>query len=151
MLTSVTGFVASEIPPGEALNWCKGVLIYHFIAGIPQTTNKTQQASIFYWYKNRYNVSDVHALCLQETEALQNTQTAARFSHILQKDAFLVFRSLCKLSMKPLADGPPDPKWDISNPFTFFYSTVVHHWANSLQWNLQGNKCSLCWNPGMII
>uniref|UniRef100_A0A8C4HSK4 ADP-ribosylation factor guanine nucleotide-exchange factor 2 (brefeldin A-inhibited) n=1 Tax=Dicentrarchus labrax TaxID=13489 RepID=A0A8C4HSK4_DICLA len=35
---------------------------------------------------------------------------AARFSHILQKDAFLVFRSLCKLSMKPLADGPPDPK-----------------------------------------
>ncbi|MGH0145720.1 UNVERIFIED_CONTAM: hypothetical protein FKN15_024671 [Acipenser sinensis] len=36
--------------------------------------------------------------------------TAARFSHILQKDAFLVFRSLCKLSMKPLSDGPPDPK-----------------------------------------
>ncbi|KAJ8257565.1 hypothetical protein GJAV_G00187030 [Gymnothorax javanicus] len=36
--------------------------------------------------------------------------SAARFSHILQKDAFLVFRSLCKLSMKPLADGPPDPK-----------------------------------------
>uniref|UniRef100_A0A8C2ZSL9 ARF guanine nucleotide exchange factor 2 n=1 Tax=Cyclopterus lumpus TaxID=8103 RepID=A0A8C2ZSL9_CYCLU len=35
---------------------------------------------------------------------------AARFSHILQKDAFLVFRSLCKLSMKPLAEGPPDPK-----------------------------------------
>uniref|UniRef100_A0A671MGD5 Brefeldin A-inhibited guanine nucleotide-exchange protein 1-like n=1 Tax=Sinocyclocheilus anshuiensis TaxID=1608454 RepID=A0A671MGD5_9TELE len=32
------------------------------------------------------------------------------FSHILQKDAFLVFRSLCKLSMKPLSDGPPDPK-----------------------------------------
>ncbi|XP_052777069.1 brefeldin A-inhibited guanine nucleotide-exchange protein 1-like isoform X4 [Mya arenaria] len=32
------------------------------------------------------------------------------FSHVLQKDAFLVFRSLCKLSMKPLADGPPDPK-----------------------------------------
>ena len=33
------------------------------------------------------------------------------FSHILQKDAFLVFRSLCKLSMKPLGDGPPDPKY----------------------------------------
>ncbi|XP_063968593.1 brefeldin A-inhibited guanine nucleotide-exchange protein 1-like [Lytechinus pictus] len=32
------------------------------------------------------------------------------FSHILQKDAFLVFRSLCKLSMKPLPDGHPDPK-----------------------------------------
>ncbi|XP_010225307.1 PREDICTED: brefeldin A-inhibited guanine nucleotide-exchange protein 2-like, partial [Tinamus guttatus] len=36
-------------------------------------------------------------------------QVAARFSHVLQKDAFLVFRSLCKLSMKPLGDGPPDP------------------------------------------
>uniref|UniRef100_A0A8C4HR37 ADP-ribosylation factor guanine nucleotide-exchange factor 2 (brefeldin A-inhibited) n=1 Tax=Dicentrarchus labrax TaxID=13489 RepID=A0A8C4HR37_DICLA len=42
--------------------------------------------------------------------ALQGPHSAARFSHILQKDAFLVFRSLCKLSMKPLADGPPDPK-----------------------------------------
>lgn len=36
--------------------------------------------------------------------------SGAKFSHILQKDAFLVFRSLCKLSMKPLSDGPPDPK-----------------------------------------
>lgn len=34
----------------------------------------------------------------------------AGFSHILQKDAFLVFRSLCKLSMKPLPEGQPDPK-----------------------------------------
>ncbi len=46
----------------------------------------------------------------QDAESLQGSQTAARFSHILQKDAFLVFRSLCKLSMKPLGDGPPDPK-----------------------------------------
>lgn len=37
-------------------------------------------------------------------------QIHARFSHVLQKDAFLVFRSLCKLSMKPLPEGPPDPK-----------------------------------------
>lgn len=30
---------------------------------------------------------------------------------VLQKDCFLVFRSLCKLSMKPLPEGlPPDPK-----------------------------------------
>uniref|UniRef100_A0A3Q3MQ22 ADP-ribosylation factor guanine nucleotide-exchange factor 2 (brefeldin A-inhibited) n=1 Tax=Mastacembelus armatus TaxID=205130 RepID=A0A3Q3MQ22_9TELE len=46
----------------------------------------------------------------QDAEALQGAHNTARFSHILQKDAFLVFRSLCKLSMKPLADGPPDPK-----------------------------------------
>ncbi|KAG8447080.1 hypothetical protein GDO86_014507 [Hymenochirus boettgeri] len=43
-----------------------------------------------------------------ESDSLQNS--ASRFSHILQKDAFLVFRSLCKLSMKPLGEGPPDPK-----------------------------------------
>ncbi|TRZ01931.1 hypothetical protein DNTS_012385 [Danionella cerebrum] len=45
-----------------------------------------------------------------DSESIHSCQTATRFSHILQKDAFLVFRSLCKLSMKPLAEGPPDPK-----------------------------------------
>lgn len=34
----------------------------------------------------------------------------AQFTHILQKDAFLVFRALCKLSMKPLPEGNVDPK-----------------------------------------
>uniref|UniRef100_A0A8C8FJH1 SEC7 domain-containing protein n=1 Tax=Oncorhynchus tshawytscha TaxID=74940 RepID=A0A8C8FJH1_ONCTS len=47
---------------------------------------------------------------LQEGKSMQGVQNAVGFSHILQKDAFLVFRSLCKLSMKPLADGSPDPK-----------------------------------------
>ncbi|XP_075439890.1 brefeldin A-inhibited guanine nucleotide-exchange protein 1 isoform X2 [Ascaphus truei] len=47
-----------------------------------------------------------------DTQESGNTSgpSGAKFSHILQKDAFLVFRSLCKLSMKPLSDGPPDPK-----------------------------------------
>lgn len=54
----------------------------------------------------------------QDAEALQGPHSAARFSHILQKDAFLVFRSLCKLSMKPLADGPQDPKCVV---FFFFF------------------------------
>lgn len=35
---------------------------------------------------------------------------ASKFTHVLQKDAFLVFRALCKLSMKPLPEGQPDPK-----------------------------------------
>uniref|UniRef100_A0A1B6EEA2 SEC7 domain-containing protein n=1 Tax=Clastoptera arizonana TaxID=38151 RepID=A0A1B6EEA2_9HEMI len=39
-----------------------------------------------------------------------DTKITAQFTHILQKDAFLVFRALCKLSMKPLPDGHPDPK-----------------------------------------
>ncbi len=30
--------------------------------------------------------------------------------NLLRKDCFLVFRSLCKLSMKPLPEGPPDPR-----------------------------------------
>uniref|UniRef100_A0A8C9UHX7 ARF guanine nucleotide exchange factor 2 n=1 Tax=Serinus canaria TaxID=9135 RepID=A0A8C9UHX7_SERCA len=49
---------------------------------------------------------------VSSTDNLVNncTGSAARFSHVLQKDAFLVFRSLCKLSMKPLGEGPPDPK-----------------------------------------
>ncbi|CAJ0935471.1 unnamed protein product [Ranitomeya imitator] len=45
-----------------------------------------------------------------ESDSLPGYHSGARFTNILQKDAFLVFRSLCKLSMKPLGDGPPDPK-----------------------------------------
>uniref|UniRef100_A0A6I8RJ48 ADP ribosylation factor guanine nucleotide exchange factor 2 n=1 Tax=Xenopus tropicalis TaxID=8364 RepID=A0A6I8RJ48_XENTR len=45
-----------------------------------------------------------------ESDSLHGQNSGAKFSHILQKDAFLVFRSLCKLSMKPLGEGPPDPK-----------------------------------------
>uniref|UniRef100_A0A4W3IPU3 ARF guanine nucleotide exchange factor 2 n=1 Tax=Callorhinchus milii TaxID=7868 RepID=A0A4W3IPU3_CALMI len=47
---------------------------------------------------------------VQESGVVIPPPINAKFSHILQKDAFLVFRSLCKLSMKPLSDGPPDPK-----------------------------------------
>uniref|UniRef100_A0A8C9XJH3 ARF guanine nucleotide exchange factor 2 n=1 Tax=Sander lucioperca TaxID=283035 RepID=A0A8C9XJH3_SANLU len=54
--------------------------------------------------------SSVSSTDMLVSGALQGPHGAARFSHILQKDAFLVFRSLCKLSMKPLAEGPPDPK-----------------------------------------
>ncbi|XP_037121927.1 brefeldin A-inhibited guanine nucleotide-exchange protein 2 isoform X2 [Syngnathus acus] len=54
--------------------------------------------------------SSVSSADMLDAEALQGSHSPSRFSHILQKDAFLVFRSLCKLSMKPLAEGPPDPK-----------------------------------------
>ena len=46
------------------------------------------------------------------TNSEKITSSAKVFSHILQKDAFLVFRSLCKLSMKPLPEGAVDPKLD---------------------------------------
>lgn len=45
---------------------------------------------------------------LEGSESMEQVQGV--FPHILQKDAFLVFRSLCKLSMKPLGEGPPDPR-----------------------------------------
>lgn len=45
-----------------------------------------------------------------ETQSENDAIVTAKFTHILQKDAFLVFRALCKLSMKPLPDGHPDPK-----------------------------------------
>jgi hypothetical protein len=34
-----------------------------------------------------------------------------------------VFRSLCKLSMKPLGDGPPDPKWVV----LYLFELVLVH------------------------
>lgn len=42
---------------------------------------------------------------------LEPMGTSNSFSHVLQKDAYLVFRSLCRLAMKPLPDGIPDPKY----------------------------------------
>lgn len=46
-----------------------------------------------------------------EAVAESDNMVRAKFTHVLQKDAFLVFRALCKLSMKPLPDGTPDPKY----------------------------------------
>lgn len=46
-----------------------------------------------------------------ETVAETDNMVRAKFTHVLQKDAFLVFRALCKLSMKPLPDGTLDPKY----------------------------------------
>ncbi|KAB0792741.1 hypothetical protein PPYR_14700 [Photinus pyralis] len=45
-----------------------------------------------------------------DTHSENDSAVTAKFTHILQKDAFLVFRALCKLSMKPLPEGTPDPK-----------------------------------------
>ncbi|ETE63844.1 Brefeldin A-inhibited guanine nucleotide-exchange protein 2, partial [Ophiophagus hannah] len=70
----------------------------------PGSSHENQQANGI--SDDRQSVSSTDNL---ETD-VPGPQTAAKFSHILQKDAFLVFRSLCKLSMKPLGDGPPDPK-----------------------------------------
>ena len=48
------------------------------------------------------------SVSVEENDQVQQSRVV--FPHILQKDAFLVFRSLCKLSMKQLPDAPLDPK-----------------------------------------
>uniref|UniRef100_A0A8D9B2L0 Brefeldin A-inhibited guanine nucleotide-exchange protein 1 n=1 Tax=Cacopsylla melanoneura TaxID=428564 RepID=A0A8D9B2L0_9HEMI len=45
-----------------------------------------------------------------ETNQDVDSKSVTQFSHILQKDAFIVFRSMCRLSMKPLTQENPDPK-----------------------------------------
>uniref|UniRef100_A0A8D3CCL7 ARF guanine nucleotide exchange factor 1 n=1 Tax=Scophthalmus maximus TaxID=52904 RepID=A0A8D3CCL7_SCOMX len=71
--------------------------------------SKTVESDLQYLFvSNRQMFPFLFAL--QESGAAPGQPPGAKFSHILQKDAFLVFRSLCKLSMKPLSDGPPDPK-----------------------------------------
>ncbi|XP_029010940.1 brefeldin A-inhibited guanine nucleotide-exchange protein 2 [Betta splendens] len=76
-------------------------------AEVSSTEIRTETQQMNGIVEDRSSVSSADML---DAEALQGPHNTARFSHILQKDAFLVFRSLCKLSMKPLADGPPDPK-----------------------------------------
>ncbi|RWS30440.1 brefeldin A-inhibited guanine nucleotide-exchange protein 1-like protein [Leptotrombidium deliense] len=45
-----------------------------------------------------------------DSSSVVSEGTSVKFNHVTQKDAYLVFRSLCKLSMKPLPEGYPDPK-----------------------------------------
>ena len=45
-----------------------------------------------------------------ESSVAAGALSPPNFLHISQKDALIVFRALCKLSMKPLAEGPPDPR-----------------------------------------
>lgn len=56
------------------------------------------------------NISIERVPSQAEIQSENDNVVTAKFTHIYQKDAFLVFRSLCKLSMKPLPDGIPDPK-----------------------------------------
>lgn len=59
---------------------------------------------------NGNNISRIPSQESMDTHSENDSINTAQFTHILQKDAFLVFRALCKLSMKALPDGIPDPK-----------------------------------------
>uniref|UniRef100_A0A8B9LIK1 ADP-ribosylation factor guanine nucleotide-exchange factor 2 (brefeldin A-inhibited) n=1 Tax=Astyanax mexicanus TaxID=7994 RepID=A0A8B9LIK1_ASTMX len=104
------GRVSGSPQPGRAQSDQNGPPLSSSSPTEPSSTSPIPQDNSNFDRPTEEAVLFVDSNCVQDAEAMQNTQTAARFSHILQKDAFLVFRSLCKLSMKPLADGPPDPK-----------------------------------------
>uniref|UniRef100_A0A803V9P7 ARF guanine nucleotide exchange factor 1 n=1 Tax=Ficedula albicollis TaxID=59894 RepID=A0A803V9P7_FICAL len=74
-----------------------------------QATAAESNQCVFLFHGGREKVCEKKGLRIESGNSSGPTP-GAKFSHILQKDAFLVFRSLCKLSMKPLSDGPPDPK-----------------------------------------
>jgi hypothetical protein len=56
------------------------------------------------------DLSDRSVSSYQMQGATLTSGGAIKFSHVLQKDAFLVFRSLCKLSMMQVVDSQTDPK-----------------------------------------
>lgn len=97
MRTGLTSFIFIFRIQGDFLN-------IYVIEGFTLTNFRKSLLNLFY------------ALTLgvprmgSEEDGGPEPDTVGAFAHILQKDAFLVFRSLCKLSMKPLSDGPPDPK-----------------------------------------
>ena len=47
---------------------------------------------------------------MKENSVNSGYSSNEQYANKLQKDCFLVFRSLCKLSNKPLPEGYPDPK-----------------------------------------
>ena len=73
-----------------------------------------------------------------------------QFTHILQKDCFLVFRSLCKLSMKGISDihdsksVPPSVSLSLSLPLSHSLScTHLHFPSHSLSSHPHTHKLSL--------
>ncbi|XP_015794593.1 brefeldin A-inhibited guanine nucleotide-exchange protein 1 [Tetranychus urticae] len=59
-----------------------------------------------------HRIPSSDSLEASDTTSLANSEGGAglKFTHVTQKDAYLVFRSLCKLSMKVLPEGHLDPK-----------------------------------------
>lgn len=77
----------------------------------PQKKEELKKVSSVSSISNDVSISEQHQSNENNEISSENENiAAAKFTHVLQKDAFLVFRALCKLSMKPLPDGQPDPK-----------------------------------------
>lgn len=77
----------------------------------PQKKEELKKVASVSSISNDGSISEQHQSNENNEISSENENiAAAKFTHVLQKDAFLVFRALCKLSMKPLPEGQPDPK-----------------------------------------
>ncbi len=74
-----------------------------------QPSEDSRSVSSVHLPEDRQSVSSQEGVINSSSTPSTNAATGV-FSHVLQKDAFLVFRSLCKLSMKQLTDAPQDLK-----------------------------------------
>lgn len=80
-------------------------------ASKPDVSRHSRSGSTVLTAESLDQISDTQTVASDDSaEGSQTAKTTVLFPHILQKDAFLVFRSLCKLSMKQLPDIPLDPK-----------------------------------------
>ncbi|XP_022089529.1 brefeldin A-inhibited guanine nucleotide-exchange protein 1-like isoform X3 [Acanthaster planci] len=111
IVTSILGDIITEVSLGDSPNDAEGAPVK---ASQPQPTNSTAAAVATPvttpTAAPAATPSPVPTLPPIGEDGDAEAEAEEPFSHILQKDAFLVFRSLCKLSMKPLPDGPADPK-----------------------------------------
>lgn len=83
----------------------EGIMDNIFVeADVKSSDSVTDNSSV------RSTIARVPSCESMDTQSENDATVTAKFAHVLQKDAFLVFRALCKLSMKPLPDGVPDPK-----------------------------------------
>lgn len=75
-----------------------------------ETENKVNEPTVEATTPKSESIPRVPSQESVEIQSENDNVVTAKFTHILQKDAFLVFRALCKLSMKPLPDGVIDEK-----------------------------------------
>ena len=75
--------------------------MYHLLSQTPEgSTSLTSSLAT----DNTSSSVPLNDHTLLATPSIAGKGTHMQFAHILQKDAFLVFRSLCKLSMKGISD-----------------------------------------------
>ena len=73
-----------------------------------QTDTQTHRHTDTQTHTHTHRHTQTHKHANVQTHGLP--QQDEQYGHVYRKDAFLVFRSMCKLSMKDLPDQDADPK-----------------------------------------